>query len=144
MAWSEWERAKDSAAHQRSSRTELNSVPSDPGGSGTLVSDRPAWARAGHGVGSLGEGIGKSLGQLAEGQDGLGGTSGCLTAQAQKDLYDSWEKYVKKVSKRCEQLADVLVKAGNDELKTEEAIKAEIGNMKAAYADTAPVGGQGK
>ncbi|MGW7253943.1 hypothetical protein [Streptomyces sp. NPDC054834] len=144
MAWSEWEQVKAAAAERQSSQMQLNSVPLDPGGSGTLVSDRPVWARAGHGVGSLREGIGKALGQLADDQEGLGKGSGCQTAAAQKDVYDSWEKYVRKVIGRCEKLADVLEKAGNNELKTEEAIKAEIGNMKIAYADTPAVGGEGK
>ncbi|GGR66596.1 hypothetical protein GCM10010252_00270 [Streptomyces aureoverticillatus] len=145
MAWEEWERLKTEAAAQHSEQTQLNQVPTGPGdSSGDLVSDKAAWSKGGHDVGSLREGIGKALGKLAEGQSGLGADTGCRTAAAQKEVHDSWERYVKKVSRRCGKLADLLEKAGNDQLKTDEAIMAEIGNLKVAYGDTPAIGGQGK
>ncbi|MFC4326770.1 hypothetical protein ACFPC0_02735 [Streptomyces andamanensis] len=145
MAWNEWNQVKAAAVARQSARTELNGAPSAPGDPGTLVSDRPAWSRAGHGVGALRTDLAKGLGQLADGQEGLGPgeDAGCLTAAAQQDVYGSWEKYLRKVSGRCGKLADVLERAGRDELRTEEAIKAEIARMKAAYADT-PADGRGK
>lgn len=144
MAWSEWEHAKHLAAQRRTSQVELNSASNTPGKTGGLVSDRPVWARAGSQVGALQEGIGKTLVKLGEGQKGLSQLQDCSTVKAQKDLYDSWVGYLKKVSERCQKLSNVLQNAGKNELKTEEALKGEILKMKTAYADTAAVGGQGK
>ncbi|MFL4948721.1 hypothetical protein ACJ6WE_15405 [Streptomyces sp. MMS24-I31] len=124
---------------------QLNHVPLDPGGdTGTLVSNKPAWSKAGRDVGSLREDVAKALGKLTDGQKGLGEEAGCLTAWAQKDVHDSWERYVKGVSGRCGKPSGLLEKAGSDQLKTDEAVEVEIGNLKVDYADTPAVGGQGK
>jgi hypothetical protein len=145
MAWDEWEQLKTAAAGRDSAQMQLNHVPMDPGGAGgTLVSNRRVWAKAGEDVGSLREGIGKALESLAGGQNGIGEDAGCLTMGAQKDVYDSWERYVKDVSGRCGKLSDVLEKTGNEHLKTDEAIEVEIGNLEVAYSDTPAVGGQDK
>ncbi|MFC9287991.1 hypothetical protein [Streptomyces sp. NPDC057052] len=145
MAWEEWEQLKSAAAEQHGTQMQLNHVPLDPGGSsgGTLVSNKPAWSKAGRDVGSLRDDIGKAMGKLTDGQQGLGEDAGCLTAAAQKDVHTSWETYVKKVSGRCGKLSGLLEKAGNDQLKTDEAIEAEIGNLKVEYGDTPAVGGKG-
>ncbi|SHH89125.1 hypothetical protein [Streptomyces sp. 3214.6] len=144
MAWEEWEQLKSAAAEQHAAQMQLNHVPLDPGGgTGTLVSNKPAWSKAGQDVGSLREDISKALGKLTDGQKGLGEDAGCLTAVAQKDVHDSWETYVKNVSARCGKLSALLEKAGNDQLKTDEAIEVEIGNLKVEYADTPAVGGKG-
>jgi hypothetical protein len=143
MAWEEWEQLKSAAAEQHAAQMQLNHVPLDPGGgTGTLVSNKPAWSKAGQDVGSLREDIGKAVAKLVDGQKGLGEDAGCLTAAAQKDVHDSWETYVKNVSGRCGKLSALLEKAGNDQLKTDEAIEVEIGNLKVEYADTPPVGGK--
>ncbi|MFC5202329.1 MULTISPECIES: hypothetical protein [Streptomyces] len=145
MPWEEWEQLKTEAAERHAARMQLNHVPLDPGGdTGTLVSNKPAWSKAGQDVGSLRESISKGLGKLMGGQEGLGDDAGCLTAGAQKDVHNSWERYVKSVSGRCGNLSGLLEKAGNDQLKTDEAIEAEIGNLKVAYADTQTVGGRDK
>lgn len=147
MAWEEWEQLKSDAAARHTERMQLNEAPSAPGsgpGSGDLVSDKPAWSKAGRAVGSLREGIGKALDQLSDGQAGLGADAGCRTAQAQKEVHVSWERYVKNLNRRCGKLAGLLEKVGNDLLKTDEAIMAEIGRLKVAYGDTAALGGQGK
>ncbi|MGV9556487.1 hypothetical protein [Streptomyces sp. NPDC003401] len=143
MAWEEWEQLKSAAAEQHGTQMQLNHVPLDPGGSGTLVSNKPAWSKAGRDVGSLRDDIGKAMGKLTDGQQGLGEDAGCLTAAAQKDVHTSWEAYVKKVSGRCGKLSGLLEKAGNDQLKTDESIEAEIGNLKVEYGDTPAVGGKG-
>jgi hypothetical protein len=144
VAWDEWEQLKSAAAEQHAAQMQLNHVPLDPGGgTGTLVSNKPAWSKAGQDVGSLREDISKALGKLTDGQKGLGEDAGCLTAAAQKDVHDSWETYVKNVSARCGKLSALLEKAGNDQLKTDEAIEVEIGNLKVEYADTPAVGGKG-
>ena len=106
--------------------------------SGKLRSDKAAWSKAGQTVGSLPENISKALAKLEDGQKGLGKDSGCLTAAAQRDVYDSWERYVKDVSGRCGALAGLLEKTGNDQLKTDQAIKAEITELKVEYEDTPP------
>ncbi|WP_416960133.1 hypothetical protein [Streptomyces sp. Agncl-13] len=38
----------------------------------------------------------------------------------------------------------MLEKAGNEQLKTDEAVKAEVGNLEVEYSDTPAVGGQDK
>jgi hypothetical protein len=144
MAWDEWEQLKTAAVERHTAKMQLNHVPPDPGGSGTgtLVSNKPAWSKAGQDVGSFRDDISKALGKLSDGQKGLGADAGCLTAGAQQDVHDSWERYVKSVGERCRKLAGLLEKAGNDQLKTDEAIMVEIGNLKVDYADTPAVGGQ--
>ena len=145
MAWEEWEQLKAAAAERHSAQMQLNHVPMDPGGGGgTLVSNKRDWAKAGEDVGSLREGLGRALGKLADGQNGIGEDAGCLTAGAQKDVYGSWERYVKDVNGRCGKLSALLVKAGNDQLKTDESIEVEIGNLEVAYSDTPAAGGQDK
>lgn len=146
MAWDEWEQLKSAAAEQQPAQMQLNQVPLEPGGSGTgtLVSNKPTWTKAGHDVGSLRDDISEAMGKLEEGQKGLGEDTGCLTAGAQRDVRDSWVRYVRSVSGRCGKLSALLEKAGDDQLKTDEAIEVEIGNLKVAYADTPAVGGQEK
>jgi hypothetical protein len=132
---------------------QLNQLPADQGGTGSggsgggvlkLRSDKAAWTKAGEGVGSLREDLGKAWVKAELGQTGLGKESGCLTAAAQQGVYDSWKRYVKDVSEVCDGLADVLEKAGNDQLRTDEAIKAEIAKLKTEYYEDAPAGGQAK
>ncbi|MEU6088982.1 hypothetical protein ABZ865_19585 [Streptomyces sp. NPDC047085] len=152
MAWEEWEQAKAAAVERQSAHMQLNQIPSDPGGtssggggvSGKLRSDKAAWSTAGNGVGDLRDNISKALAKLGEGQKGLGEDSGCLTAAAQREVHTSWERYVGDVSGRCEKLAGLLEKVGNDQLRTDEAIKAEIAKVKTEYEDTPAAGGQSK
>lgn len=144
MPWEEWEQLKTEAAERHAARMRLDHVPPDPGGAGTLVSNKAAWSKAGRDVGSLREDISGALGKLTDSQTGVGADAGCLTAGAHRDVHDSWERYVKSVSGRCGKLSSLLEKAGNDQLKTDEAIEAEIGNLKIAYADTPAIGGQGR
>ena len=150
MAWDEWEQLKTAAVERQSAQMQINHAAPDGGGGGgeggtqVLQSDKPTWTKAAEGVSSLRENIAKALTQLETGQSGLGKESGCLTAAAQRDVHDSWERYVKKVSDRCRDLAEVMEKAGGDLLKTEEAIGAEIAGLKTRYEDTPAIGGQAK
>ncbi|WP_399930403.1 hypothetical protein [Streptomyces kanamyceticus] len=145
MAWEEWEQLKATAAARHTSEMQLNQAePSPEGDLGTLVSNKAAWSKAGHDVGLLRESVSKALGALSDGQKGFGANTGCRTASAQRDVHDSWERYVKKVSRRCGNLAGLLEKVGNDQLKTDEAVMAEIGNMKVQYSDTPTIGGHSK
>ncbi|MGW5214659.1 hypothetical protein ACWEQO_26605 [Streptomyces sp. NPDC004051] len=145
MAWEEWEQLKTAAAERQSAQTQLNQVPVDPGGStGTLISNKSTWTKAGADIGSLREDIGKATAKLKDGQSGLGSDVGCLAAAAQKDVHASWETYVKNVSGRCGKLSGLLVKAGNDQRQTDESVEAEIARLEVAYADTPAVGGQDK
>lgn len=145
MAWDEWERLKTAAAERHTAQLQLNQLPADPGGrAADLVSNRPAWTKAGTDIGSLREDIGKAQTKLKDGQTGLGSDSGCLTAAARKDVHDSWETYVRKVGERCGKLSGLLLKAGNNQLRTDEAVEDEIARLAVAYADTPAVGGQGK
>ncbi|MBX9396817.1 hypothetical protein K4749_25325 [Streptomyces sp. TRM72054] len=162
MAWDEWEQLKTAAVERHSAQMQLNQLPADQqasgsdgsggrggpwdsgGGSGTLRSVKAAWTKAGEGVGSLRESISQALANLEEGQKGLGKDLGCMTAAAQRDVYESWQRYVKRVSGRCGALAEILEKTGNDQLKTDEAVKAEIAKLKTEYEDTPALGGQAK
>jgi hypothetical protein len=152
VAWEEWEQLKAAAAERHSARVQLNQLLADQGGtssggigaSGRLRSDKKAWSAAGEGVGSLRGGIGKALTKLKGSQAGLGKGSGCMTAAAQKSVHDSWERRVKGISELCDGLAGVLEKAGNDQLRSDEAIKAEIAKLKVHSEDASAVGGLGR
>ncbi|MFE4536342.1 hypothetical protein ACFRKB_14850 [Streptomyces scopuliridis] len=151
MAWDEWERLKADAAERGSTQMQLNQTPADQGGgtpaagaSGDLKSDKKAWVTAGEGVRGLKDGIGKALTTLDDGQAGLGDTSGCQSAAAQKELYDSWKKYVGDVRGRCDELGGLLERSGHDLSKPDQALKEELDGLKLKYQDTEAVGGQAK
>ena len=153
MAGEEWEQLKASAIDRRSAQMQLNSLPMDPGGSGTsgtgapsgkLRSDKKAWSAASEGVGELRDTAGKALTKLEDSQTGLGKGSGCLTAAAQKGVYDSWERRVKDISDLCDGLAGVLEKAGNDQLRTDQSIKAEIAKLRVHSEGGSVADGSGK
>ncbi|WP_406382093.1 hypothetical protein [Streptomyces sp. NBC_01618] len=153
MAWDEWEQLKTAAVERHTTQMQLNQLPADPGGSisggsgggaGKLRSDKAAWTKAGEGVGSLRGDLDKAWVKAELGQTGLGKESGCLTSAAQQDVYDSWRRYVKDVGKVCDGLANVLENSGNDQLRTDEAIKAEIAKLKTEYYQDSPAGGQPK
>ncbi|MGV9994317.1 hypothetical protein [Streptomyces sp. NPDC003374] len=152
MAWDEWEQLMAAAAERHSTRMQLNQLPGDQNGticsgsgaSGRLRSDKKAWSTAGQGVGDLRDNIGKALTKLEHSTTGLGKGSACSTAAAQKSVYDSWERRVKDISELCNGLAGVLEKVGNDQLKTDESIKAEIAGLKVHSEDTSAGGGTGK
>ncbi|MFI9629110.1 hypothetical protein [Streptomyces sp. NPDC052042] len=147
MAWDEWEQIKADVTGRQSVAMRLNQAPAGPGPSAeaatdTLKSSRKAWVTAGEGVGSLRGGISTALTQLENGQAGLGAVTGCLGAAAQKDVYNSWKKYVRSVGERCGSLQELLERAGKDQSTTDEAVKDELDRLKLKYADTDPVGGQ--
>ncbi|GAB2931123.1 MULTISPECIES: hypothetical protein [unclassified Streptomyces] len=149
MAWDEWEQIKADAAANGPTTMQLNQAPSEggpPGGgtAGDLKSDRKTWVRVGEGVTDLKGGIGKALTKLADGQAGLGDTTGSVSAAAQKELYDSWKKYVSDVRGRCEALGGLLQKTGHDLSKSDEEALADLKKLQVRYEDTEPVGGQPK
>ncbi|MFJ2642035.1 hypothetical protein [Streptomyces sp. NPDC087511] len=149
MAWDEWEQIKTEVTGRQTVAMRLNHVPMEPptGPSaitGGLNSSRKAWVTAGEGVGSLRRSIGTALTQLEDGQAGLGATTGCLSAAAQKDVYDSWKKYVERVSERCGALQKILEQVGHDLLSTDDAVKGEMQKLNLKYADTDAVGGRVK
>jgi hypothetical protein len=144
MAWDEWERIKAGVAERQPTGTQLNQVPVEPGPAGSavtggLMSSRRAWLAAGDGVGSLRRSVSTALGRLENGQSGLGESAGCLSAAAQAELYVSWKKYAEDVSGRCGSLRAIMERVGHEQLLTDEAVKAEIRRVKAAYADLDPV-----
>ncbi|MFF3308327.1 hypothetical protein [Streptomyces sp. NPDC002952] len=144
MAWEEWEQLKAAAAERHTTQMQLNQMPADQGGTGSsesgvpeLSSDKAAWTKAGEGVGSVRKDLGEAWRKTELGQTGLVKEPGCLTAAAQRSVYDSWKRYVKDVSEVCDGLADVLEKTGNDQLRTDEAIKAEIAKVRTEYYEDA-------
>lgn len=149
MAWDEWEQIKADVSGNGSAQMQLNQAPAEGGTtagatSGDLKSNRKTWAKAGEGVTGLKGGVGKALTKLADGQTGLGDTTGSQSAAAQKELYDSWKKYVSDVSGRCEALGGLLQAAGHDLSKSDAQAEAELEKLKVKYEDTEPVGGQAK
>ncbi|MFI8190714.1 hypothetical protein ACIF8T_18200 [Streptomyces sp. NPDC085946] len=152
MAWEEWEQLKSAAVERHRARMQLNQLPAGqgstgPGGGGAhgrLRSDKKAWSAAGEGVAGLRDDIGKALTKLEDGQTGLGGSPGCLTAAAQKKAYDSWVRRVKDISGLCDGLAGVLEKAGNDQLRTDQAIRDAIAGLRVHSDQASAAGGSGK
>ncbi|MFD6325975.1 hypothetical protein ACFWOL_24620 [Streptomyces sp. NPDC058442] len=156
MAWDEWEQLKTAAAERQSAQMQLDQVPADQVGtsgstngvhgppSGGLRSDKAAWSKAGEGVGDLRENTRKALRKLADGQAGLDKGSGCLTVAAQQGVYDSWERRAKDISELCDGLAGVLEKTGNDLLRTDEAIKAEIARLRVGSQGVSAADGKGR
>lgn len=142
MAWDEWEQIKAGVAE----RMQLNQLP-PAGGAGSnvtggLQSNKTAWNKAGDGVGTLQGKIGKALTKLETGQSGLANSAGCLTAGAQKEVYDSWARYVKSVGERCGSVKTLLQQVGSDLLKTDDSVRSAIGAIDKKYADTPALGGQ--
>jgi hypothetical protein len=148
MAWDEWEALKAAAAERSAGRMRIDHSADPMGGGGgvpgTLRSDKATWSRAGHDVGGLRDDISKALAQLEDGQKGLGKESGCLAAAAQREVHTSWERYVGNVSGRCQKLSGLLEKVGTDQLRTDQAISAEIAKLKTECEDTSAVGGQSR
>ncbi|WP_313750666.1 hypothetical protein [Streptomyces parvus] len=149
MSWDEWEQIKADVAANEPTRLQLNQAPSDGGNSGAaasgdLKSNWKTWVRVGEGVTDLKGGVGKALTKLADGQAGLGDTTGSVSAAAQKELYDSWKKYVSDVRGRCEALGGLLQKTGHDLSKSDEEALADLKKLQVKYGDTEPVGGQSK
>ncbi|MEU3577750.1 hypothetical protein AB0H24_15230 [Streptomyces globisporus] len=144
MAWDEWEQIKADVAAKGPASMQLNQAPSEGVTSGDLKSNRKTWVRVGEGVTDLKGGVGKALTKLADGQTGLGDTTGSVSAAAQKELYDSWKKYVSDVRGRCEALGGLLQKAGHDLSKTDEEALADLEKLQVKYEDTKAVGGQSK
>jgi hypothetical protein len=108
---------------------------------GGLKFTKAAWTKAGEGVGELREGIGTALGRLRDGQEGLDADAGCLCTGAQKDVFTSWERYVKGVSERCGSVKEILEKVGHDLLLTDDSVRSAFEAIDTAYADTPAVGG---
>lgn len=149
MAWDEWEQIKADVSDRQPVAMRLNQVPVEPGTgpsavTGGLASSKKAWTTAGEGVGSLRRSVGTALTTLEGGQAGLGAITGCLTAAAQKDVYDSWKKYAESVRERCGSLQKILDQVGHDLLRTDSAVKGEMDKLKLTYADTDAVGGRAK
>ncbi|MGW1201239.1 hypothetical protein [Streptomyces cyaneofuscatus] len=149
MAWDEWEQIKAGVADRGATDMQINHVPVEPGANastvtGGLKSSKRAWLTAGERVGSLRTKVGTALAELEDGQAGVGSGGGCLSAVAQVELYASWKRYAENVGKRCASLQGVLSQVGHDQLKTDEAVKAEMDRIKRQYADTDAIGGQTK
>ncbi|MEU5364699.1 hypothetical protein ABZ354_14625 [Streptomyces sp. NPDC005925] len=154
MAWEEWEQLKAAAVGRQSAHMQLNRMPVDQGGTSTgdaygppagdLRSDKAAWSKAGEGISDLRDNISKALIKLKDSQTGLSKDSQCVTAAAQGGVYDSWERRVRDIGELCSGLADVLEKTGNDQLGTDEAIKAEIAKLRVASEDASSTDGKGR
>ncbi|KPC61317.1 hypothetical protein ADL29_24925 [Streptomyces chattanoogensis] len=146
MAWDEWEQLKAEAAERATTGMQLNSAwpPSDPSAGSRLKSEKRVWSKAGDDLKGLKDDLGKAATKLREGQQGLGDTAGCRSAAAQKELYESWEKYVDKVRGRCGALGALLERSGHDLSMPDSEVKDELDRISLRYKDTEAVGGQAK
>ncbi|MFF5401434.1 hypothetical protein ACFY8K_06015 [Streptomyces misionensis] len=151
MSWDEWEELKAHAVTRSgSARMQLNHLPtaggggSSGGGPGLLKSDRKVWATAGGDITGLRTDVSTALGKLEHGQSGLGDGAGCESAAAQKELFESWKKYVGDVGGRCGKLGGLLERAGRDLSMTDGDVRAGLQEIKTEYRDTEAVGGQTK
>ncbi|MEV7792600.1 hypothetical protein AB0O68_11520 [Streptomyces sp. NPDC087512] len=154
MAWDEWEQLKTAVAERGPAHMQLNQLPADQGGtgaggthgppSGRLRSDKSAWSKAGEGLGELRTNLGKALTKLEESQTGLAKGSASLAVGAQKGVFDSWKRRVKDIDEWCEGLAGVLEKTGNDQLRTDQAIEAEIAALSVGSKDASAAHGKGR
>lgn len=151
MAWDEWEQLKQEASQQHGTQMRLNQLPpgDEPGASTPissvtkgLISSKKAWNKAGEDVGALGSDVDKAVKKLQDGQQGLGDTAGCLSAGAQKEVYDSWASYLKGVDDRCDRVKKVFEQIGHDLLMTDEAVRSALGAIDTRFADTPVLGGQ--
>ncbi|GGW30853.1 hypothetical protein GCM10010503_03080 [Streptomyces lucensis JCM 4490] len=151
MSWAEWEQLKADAAARASTQMRLNSIPADPGGSSSggglspqLKSKKQAWIKAGGDTKGLKDDIGKALTKLEEGQSGLGDTTGLQSATAQKELFDSWRRYVHDVSGRCGDLGGLMERSGHEFWMLDSDVKAQLDKISIKYQDTDPLGGHSK
>ncbi|GAB2952820.1 hypothetical protein GCM10023080_009220 [Streptomyces pseudoechinosporeus] len=147
MAWDEWEQLKAAAAERQTAHMQINQV--EPSGAsatssvtGGLKSTKKAWVAAGEGVHSQREALDKALAQVSDGQKGLGGNTGCLTAAAQREVYGSWKRYAHSLGKKCDGLQQILEKTGHDLLITDASVKAELDKLSTEFKDTTAVGGR--
>ncbi|MEV8527888.1 hypothetical protein AB0451_27670 [Streptomyces sp. NPDC052000] len=135
----EWAQLKEAAAERSS--MQLASASGGNGGEG-LRSDRSVWNAVGDDVGRLAGNSKKALTVLDDGQRGLGAGAGVESAAAQRELHQSWQKYLRALGGRCDGLQDLLCKAGSDHYKNDHEIQAALAAVQVQYRDTPAVVGQ--
>ncbi|GAA0488031.1 hypothetical protein ABZ951_04780 [Streptomyces sp. NPDC046215] len=113
----------------------------DKSASGGVKSGKNAWNTAGDGVGRLGGNVKQALTALEQGQKGTG-AQGVHSAAAQREVYQSWKRYLDGMAGRCAALKERLEKAGNHQYKGDQQIMEAFDEMKNRYKDTPDVGGR--
>ncbi|MFJ9886306.1 hypothetical protein ACIQRW_10650 [Streptomyces sp. NPDC091287] len=137
MAWDEWEQLKAEAAERHTVQVRLNQVGEDPGGGlGGIRSSKASWTHAGESVGKLAGDARKALSALKHEQSGAAISADVLSGAAQKDVYQSWSKYIAGMRDRCVALQGLLEKTGNDQFKNDDAIRAAFDGLAKKYEDT--------
>ncbi|MFF9316917.1 hypothetical protein ACF1BP_02475 [Streptomyces sp. NPDC014735] len=147
MVWAEWEQLKADAAERGSTPMRLNTQSATsgrgtPSGSEDLKSSKRAWVKAGEGTTHLVEAADTALRRLEEGQSGVNATAGSQGAAAQRELYESWSRYVKDVQSRCKSLGSLLQSSGHDLSKTDESLKCELDAFRSSYENTEALSGR--
>ncbi|MFI9724596.1 hypothetical protein ACIHFE_34075 [Streptomyces sp. NPDC052396] len=107
-----------------------------------MKSDRKAWSDAGTAVSRLRGNAKTALGGLEHGQKGASVKGGVLSAAAQREVYESWKRYLEAVSGRCGAIQEVLEKAGKMQHQNDGEISKEFDSMRGRYKDTPAIGGQ--
>lgn len=147
MVWAEWEQLKADAAERGSTPMRFNKQRTDsdggtPSGSEDLKSSKRAWVKAGEGTTHLVEAADTALRKLEEGQSEVNAPAGSQGAAAQRELYESWSRYVKGVQARCNSLGNLLQSSGHDLSKTDESLKSELDAFRSSYKDTEALSGR--
>ncbi|MFF2061339.1 hypothetical protein ACFVWZ_05960 [Streptomyces sp. NPDC058200] len=138
----EWAQVKREASAESGMR--LASADGSHGPGGTKLS-KAAWTAAANSVGLLKDDLKKARTALEQGQHRAGGNAeGVESAVAQREVYQSWKRYLDDVSGRCGGLQEPLEKAGHDEYKNDQAIVSAFGKLGDRYEDTPATGGQSR
>ncbi|WP_190130804.1 hypothetical protein [Streptomyces mashuensis] len=105
---------------------------------------KTAWTSAGESVGNLGTDTRKALGALERDHKALGsgGDKGVQSADAEREVHDSWKTYLEAVSGRCDALKEQLQAAATIQHGNDQGAAAAFDKLGQRYKDTPAVGGQ--
>lgn len=154
----EWAHIKAGAATDVSTRLASADGWGKGGDSGGLRSDKKAWTAAASGVGTVKEIAKTARTELERGQKNRGGfdplavlpvigptaAPGSQCIAAQREVYQSWKRYLDDVTGRCDALKGRLEKAGQNHYKNDKAVQDAFEALEKRYEDTPQVGGQSR
>ncbi|MGW1186819.1 amino acid ABC transporter permease [Streptomyces sp. NPDC002559] len=139
MAWDEWERLKEQAAGQHTTRLRLDGLPGESGpvapsgggGAGTLRHKGGPWTRAAGTAGDLQTGTATARTDLRRAHDGTAdGLTGLAGLGALRSVLASWDERLGRVRDECGSLEPKLRQAA---VILGEA-DAEVGNSARSVA----------
>ncbi|GHJ32519.1 hypothetical protein TPA0910_69520 [Streptomyces hygroscopicus subsp. sporocinereus] len=154
----EWAQAKADASADVSTRLASADGWNSGGNAGGLRSDKKAWSAAASGVGTLKEIVKTALTELERGQKSPEGfdplavipvigptvAPGSQCVAAQREVYQSWKRYLDDVTGRCDALKGRLEKSGQNHYKNDKAVQGAFEELEKRYKDTPRAGGQSR